>query len=64
MKHIKITKHYKNLNPGEVAVFEDEEAEYIIGKERGVEVPGPKAAKSGKDATSTTSGAADSKAPA
>lgn len=38
MKHIKVLKHFDNLNPGEVAGFDDDVAVTIIKRELGVEV--------------------------
>ncbi len=54
MKHIKVLKHFNNLNPGEVAGFDDAVADDIVKRGLGEEVEPPKpadvAAASGKAA--------------
>ncbi|MDD2728178.1 hypothetical protein [Malikia sp.] len=42
MKHIKVIKHFNNLNPGEIAGFDDDVAADIVKRGLGEEVDPPK----------------------
>lgn len=48
-KAIRVKRHFNCLNPGEVAVFEDEVAQAIIERGLGEEVPLDKAPKTAGD---------------
>ncbi len=50
MKHIRMLKHAKNLNPGELAGFEDEVADALIKSGHGEEYTPEAPAKADKTA--------------